>query len=72
MCTHRIDPDHKETIQAMQELETFMQRGEEEEEEDNYEEAEENKMDDIEDVLVWGSEEHLEGVREVIMYIDVV
>lgn len=72
-----MDPDNREAILGMQEVEGMLQEGDYELEEDSversgnaagagpsYDEEEENKMES-EEVLVLGSRETLEGVREV-------
>ena len=77
----RLEPEHKDAVQGLQEIESLLQGGAEEEQEDEgreggrgerdrgrvYDEEEENKMEDSEEVLVFGPGENLEGAREVMV-----
>lgn len=70
-----MDPDNREAVLGVQEVEGMLQEGDYEVEDHSmegggavgggYDEEEENKMEDSEEILVLGSRESLEGVREV-------
>ena len=79
-CTVRIEPGLKGAVTGLQEMEVMLQETGNKFVDDNgnddgggsadgsyHQRDEENKMDDSEEILILGTRESLEGVREVLL-----